>query len=465
MNAENFKRFELKPFLIEALSSQGFTLPTEIQERLIPAIRNGKDVIGQSQTGTGKTLSFLLPIIDQIDQTKTEVQAVITAPTRELAGQLYDELKKLLDFCPDEELIHAKLLVGGTDRARAIESLKVQPQIVVGTAGRIGDLIDDQALKVHTAKMLVVDEADQMLDMGFIADVDKVASRMAESLQMMVFSATIPEKLQPFLKKYMTEPRHVQVDAKSPTATKIEHRLVPLRHREKLNFVVELAKSINPYLAIVFTNTKEQADEVADAMYEAGLNVERIHGGLQPRQRKQVMKLVKEVKVQYLVATDLAARGLDVKGVSHIINYGIPKDLDFYIHRVGRTARAGLDGIAFTIYEAQDQEAVEKLIKRGIQFTYYDLKQGTWTKLDRAPLGVPGRRKRVLSKTATTTKAPQKGTAAKPTGGKAVAKAKKVKPGYKKKARFKQEKESQRQRRISLKRKSNVHRERKRICH
>ncbi|WP_227934952.1 DEAD/DEAH box helicase [Alkalihalobacillus deserti] len=450
MKSENFKRFELKPFLIEALSEQGFTLPTDIQERLIPAIRNGRDVIGQSQTGTGKTLSFLLPILDKIDSQKDEVQAVITAPTRELAGQLFDELKKLLEFCPEDEQIHAKLLVGGTDRARAIGSLKVQPHIVVGTAGRMADLIDDQALKVYTASMLVVDEADQMLDMGFIADVDKVASRMSEKLQMMVFSATIPEKLQPFLKKYMTDPRHVQVDSKHVTATKIEHRIIPLRHREKIKFVVEIAKSITPYLAIVFTNTKEQADEVADAMYEAGLNVERLHGGLQPRQRKQVMKHVKEVKVQYLVATDLAARGIDVKGVTHIINFGLPQDLDFYIHRVGRTARAGMDGIAFTIYEDHDQQAIEKLLKRGVKFTYYDFKQGEWTKLDRVPLGVPGKKKssRTTDTKTTTIKKPSE---QKRTGGKAVARAKAVKPGYKKKARFKQAKEDQKQRRIKKK--------------
>lgn len=454
MKSENFKRFELKPFLIEALDAQGFTLPTEIQERLIPAIRNGRDVIGQSQTGTGKTLSFLLPILDRIDTTKDEVQAVITAPTRELATQLFNELKKLVEHCDEQEQIQAKLLVGGTDRARTIDRLKVQPHIVVGTAGRLADLVEEKALHVYTAKMLVVDEADQMLDMGFIDDVDKVASRMAEDLQMMVFSATIPEKLQPFLKKYMTDPRHVQVEPKRVAATKIEHRIVPLRHREKLSFIVELAQSINPYLAIVFTNTKDEADEVADAMLEAGLNVERLHGGLQPRQRKQVMKQVNDVKVQYLVATDLAARGIDVKGVSHIINYGLPQDLDFYIHRVGRTARAGADGIALTIYDQQDQQAVEKLQKRGIRFTYFDYKKGEWTKLDRAPLGVPGKRK----PTRTTTEAnptpvksltdPQKRT-----GGKAKAKPKRVKPAHKKKARFKQAKEAQRQRRVASKKK------------
>ncbi|MEJ9319085.1 DEAD/DEAH box helicase, partial [Halalkalibacterium halodurans] len=294
-------------------------------------------------------------------------------------------------------------------------------------------LVHEQALNVYTATMLVVDEADQMLDMGFIEDVDKVAARMAENLQMMVFSATIPEKLKPFLKKYMNEPRHVHVQPKQATANLIEHRIVPLRHRDKLEITTEVASVLNPFLAIVFTNTKEQADELADAMLAAGLNVERLHGGLQPRQRKQVMKRVKNYEVQYLVATDLAARGIDIKGVSHIINYSLPKDLDFYVHRVGRTARAGADGIALTIFAPEDEQAVHKLMKRGIQFTYYDLKKGEWQKLDKPPLGVPGEKRRKEDKGL---EAP------------IVKKAKKVKPGYKKKARLAQADQQRRQRRL-----------------
>ncbi|BAB05104.1 DEAD/DEAH box helicase [Halalkalibacterium halodurans] len=438
MKSANFARFQIKKFLLEALSDKGITHPTEIQERLIPAIRNGKDVIGQSQTGTGKTLAFLLPIVDRIEGEREEVQAVITAPTRELAGQIFEELQALLRHVPHDEEIRAKLIVGGTDRSRTLEKLRVQPQIVVGTPGRISDLVHEQALNVYTATMLVVDEADQMLDMGFIEDVDKVAARMAENLQMMVFSATIPEKLKPFLKKYMNEPRHVHVQPKQATANLIEHRIVPLRHRDKLEITTEVASVLNPFLAIVFTNTKEQADELADAMLAAGLNVERLHGGLQPRQRKQVMKRVKNYEVQYLVATDLAARGIDIKGVSHIINYSLPKDLDFYVHRVGRTARAGADGIALTIFAPEDEQAVHKLMKRGIQFTYYDLKKGEWQKLDKPPLGVPGEKRRKEDKGL---EAP------------IVKKAKKVKPGYKKKARLAQADQQRRQRRLNRKKK------------
>ncbi|RXI99423.1 DEAD/DEAH box helicase [Anaerobacillus alkaliphilus] len=440
----NFERFQLKPFIIEALTEQRFFMPTEIQERLIPAIISGKDVIGQSQTGSGKTLAFLIPIVERIDVTKEEVQAVITAPTRELAGQIFAELEKILKNANGE--VSAKLIVGGTDRLREIGRLKTQPQIVVGTPGRIYDMVEEQALKVYTTEMLVVDEADQMLDMGFIEEVDKIASRMGEVLQMLVFSATIPEKLQPFLKKYMNNPRHVQVDPHQTTAERIEHFLLPARHRDRLKLVVDVAKKYNPYFAIIFANTKEQVDEVADAMLQAGLNVERIHGGLLPRQRKQVMKEVNAGKVQYLVASDLAARGIDIKGVTHIINYELPKnDLDWYVHRVGRSARAGESGIALSIYEEKDEASIQKLTDRKIRFTYVDLKNGEWVELENKV------RRHVRKTTLVTPTGTKKGTVLANTGGKAKAKPKKVKPSYKKRARWAQEKIDQKARRKNKK--------------
>jgi ATP-dependent RNA helicase CshB len=441
----NFERFQLKPFIIEALNNQRFFMPTEIQERLIPAIILGKDVIGQSQTGSGKTLAFLIPIVERIEVTKEEVQAVITAPTRELAAQIFEELEKLLKFVSEGE-ISAKLMVGGTDRLRAIGKLKTQPQIVVGTPGRILDLIEEQALKVYTSQILVVDEADQMLDMGFIEEVDKIAVRMGEELQMLVFSATIPEKLQPFLKKYMNNPRHVQVDPGQKAADKIEHFLIPNRHRDKLKLVIDVARKCNPYLALIFANTKEQVDKVAGAMARDGLNVGRIHGGLSPRERKQVMKEVNSAKIQYLVATDLASRGIDIKGVTHIINYELPKnDLDWYIHRVGRSARAGQSGIALSIYEEQDEQDIQKLMSRKIHFSFIDIKNDEWVELE-------NKFKRHVKRNATTTPlVVKRGTATPASGGKAKAKPKSVKPAYKKHARWDQEKQDKQSRRQNKK--------------
>lgn len=416
----SFTRFDLKPFLTEALKSIGFQEPTEIQERIIPTIKKGDSAIGQSQTGTGKTHAYLLPVVDRINAQKEQVQAVITAPTRELAAQIYEELNKLTKFCSEDEMITSKLFIGGTDKLRTIEKLKAQPHIVVGTPGRINDLVKEQALFVHTTKMLVVDEADLMLDMGFINDVDQIAGKMGQDLQILVFSATIPEKLKPFLKKYLENPTFTHVAPKQITAEKIEHLLIPLRHRNKLDLIFEMANVFNPYLALIFTNTKKMADEVADGLIEKGLKVGRIHGDLTPRERKKMMKQIKELEYQYIVATDLAARGIDIKGVSHVINYELPSDLDFYIHRVGRTARAGYSGIAASIYELSDQDALTRLEKMGIEFKHVDLRDHEWVELG-------ARDKRKERKNHAPQAEPGK------LAHKMIRKPKAVKPGYKKK--------------------------------
>ncbi|MFC0270028.1 DEAD/DEAH box helicase [Metabacillus herbersteinensis] len=438
MEETKFNRFAFKPFIIEAITKElKFHEPTEIQERLIPSIKKGESAIGQSQTGTGKTHAYLLPLLDKIDPSKSEVQVVITAPTRELATQIYQEVVKITSFCAEGEKITAKNFIGGTDKVRTIEKLKVQPQIVVGTPGRISDLVKEKALFVHTAIAFVVDEADLMLDMGFIKDVDAVASQMPEKLQILVFSATIPEKLKPFLKKYLKNPKFTHVAPKQATAANIQHVLVPARHRNKTNLVYEMLKSYNPYLAIVFTNTKKKTDEVADALVAKGLKVGRIHGDLSPRERKKMMKDINELVYQYVVATDLAARGIDIEGVSHIINYELPiTDLEFYIHRVGRTARAGTSGIAATIYEPSNDDALIKLEKLGIEFVNMDLVNGEWkTTVDRNR-----RHKRV--KQGDNVDAKAKTMVKKPKG---------VKPGYKKKLNYEMEQIKKRQRRLDRK--------------
>jgi ATP-dependent RNA helicase CshB len=428
-----FERFEFKPFIIEAIKHLQFYKPTEIQERLIPSIMRGESAIGQSQTGTGKTHAYLLPIINQIDPNLLEVQAVITAPTRELATQIYHEILKITKFCPSEEAIVARCFVGGTDKLKTIEKLKTQPHIVVGTPGRINDLVKEQALFVHTAKTLVVDEADLMLDMGFIYDVDQIAGRLPKELQILVFSATIPEKLKPFLRKYMENPKYIHVAPKQATAEKIEHVLVPLRHRDKIKLLHDMLVLYNPYLAIVFTNTKKMADEVAAALSERGLKVGVLHGDLTPRERKKMMKQIRDLEFQYIVATDLAARGIDIEGVSHVINFELPRDLEFYVHRVGRTARAGYSGIAATIYEPSDQDTLTKLEKMGIEFYHRDIVRDEW--VDLPEWNKRSKRKKEEDEIEQIIK-------------KTVKKPKKVKPGYKKKMQEEIEKQKKRLRRL-----------------
>lgn len=432
MKETKFKRFPLKPFLYEGLQSIGFYEPTDIQERIIPKALKNSSVVGQSQTGTGKTHAFLLPILTKIEPENREVQAVITAPTRELANQIYHEVLKLTKFCEKDQIISTKLLVGGTDKARTIEKLKQQPHIIIGTPGRIYDLVKEQALFVHTAQMMVVDEADLMLDMGFLEDVDKIAGLMPEQLQMFVFSATIPENLKPFLKKYMENPEFVQVEPKKRTASSIEHVLIPYRHREKLDIVEDLLQIYNPFLAIVFTNTKKMADFVADGLIARGLKVGIIHGDLSPRERKKMMNQIRNLEYQYIVATDLASRGIDIEGVSHVINYELPNDLSFYIHRSGRTGRASYTGISVIVYDEQDEIKVSKLEKMGIEFKNMDIVNGELIEIQDRNF----RKKRKKTKPDLDPAIIHK-----------VKKPKKVKPGYKKKLKAEMEKQKRLMRR------------------
>jgi ATP-dependent RNA helicase CshB len=436
MNETKFTRFNLKPFIIEAVKELGFYEPTEIQERLIPIVLKGESVVGQSQTGTGKTHAYLLPALQKIDSNRAEVQVIITAPTRELASQVYQEALKITKHAENEKEITARLFIGGTDKQKTIEKLKTQPQIVVGTPGRISDLIKDQALFVHTADYLVIDEADIMLDMGFLEDVDRIAARMQKNLQMLVFSATIAEKLKPFLKKYMENPKYIHVSPQQATAANIEHYLLPARHRSRLNLVYQALLHFNPYLAIVFTNTKKKADEVADGLIAKGMKVGRIHGDLQPRERKKMMKQILDLEYQYIVATDLAARGIDIQGISHVINYELPTDLDFYIHRVGRTARAGFSGIALTIYEDSDEDALIRLEKMGIEFKNADVQKEEWVELE--DRNRRKKRQRQVDEIDVKAKSLYK-------------KPKKVKPGYKKKLQHDTEEFKKRQKRLQKK--------------
>lgn len=436
MNETKFTGFQLKPFIIEAVKELGFYQPTDIQERIIPAVLKGESIVGQSQTGTGKTHSYLLPSLNQIDTDRQEVQVIIAAPTRELASQIYQEVLKVTGHSGKGKEITARLFIGGTDKQKSIEKLKSQPQVIVGTPYRINDLVSEQALLVHTAGMLIVDEADLMLDMGFLEDVDRIATRLPKNLQMLVFSATIPEKLKPFLKKYMENPKYIHIAPKQATAANIEHFLLPSRHRNKLNLVHQALLHFNPYLAIVFTNTKKKADEVADGLMAKGMKVGRIHGDLAPRERRKMMKQILNLEFQYIVATDLAARGIDIQGISHVINYELPTDLDFYIHRVGRTARAGTSGIALTIYDDSDEDALIHLEKMGIEFKNADFQNGEWQELE--DRNRRKKRQRQVNEIDLKAKSMFK-------------KPKKVKPGYKKKLQQETEEFKKRQKKIQRK--------------
>ena len=371
----SFKQFQFQPFINEALAEKGFEEPTEVQEKLIPIIKKGKSVIGQSQTGSGKTHTFLLPLMDKVKPTIDEVQIVITAPSRELANQIYQEAQQLARFSQPE--IRVSNFVGGTDKQRQLTKLKhQQPHVVIGTPGRILDMMNEQALKVHTAFAFVVDEADMTLDMGFLAEVDQIAGRLPEKLQMLVFSATIPEKLRPFLKKYLENPVIEHIKPKTVISETIDNWLISTKGKNSNQIIYQLLTIGHPYLAIVFANTKQRVDEITDYLKDQGLKVAKIHGDITPRERKRVMRQVQNLDYQYVVATDLAARGIDIEGVSHVINAEVPHELDFFIHRVGRTGRNGLNVTAITLYSPADDEAITQIEQLGVSFKPKEIKNG-----------------------------------------------------------------------------------------
>ena len=362
-----FNQFHLKSFLLEAVRSLHFEQPTPIQKRVIPLVEAGKNVVGQSATGSGKTHAYLLPIFDQLNLDQLKTQAVITTPSRELAYQLYDNAKQLAQHCP--KTIHIADYIGGTDKARQLQKLKhEQPQVVIGTPGRILDLINAQALDVHTAKQMVIDEADMTLDMGFLNPVDQIASHFGKQIQMLVFSATIPQRLTPFLKKYMANPAVVKIPVRSVINPDVSNWLMSTRGRQRGPLIYRLLTLGQPYLALVFANTRQRVIDLTRYLRRRGLKVAMVEGGLQPRRRKRVMRQIRELKYQFVVATDLAARGIDIPGVSLVINDQIPKATDYFIHRVGRTGRNGTPGTAITLYSPDEGQLVDSVEKLGIKF-------------------------------------------------------------------------------------------------
>lgn len=429
-----FKQMNLADYLLKGIEAKGFKKPTEVQERLIPMIQKGRSVVGQSQTGTGKTHTFLLPLMSEVNAEKDEVQVVVTAPSRELATQIYDEAIRLASFSDDK--LRVSLIVGGTDKQRQLEKLENhQPHIVIGTPGRILDMTNEQVLKIHTASSFVVDEADMTLDMGFLKEVDQIAGKLPEKLQMLVFSATIPENLKPFLKKYMENPHIEVVASKEVISDTIDNWLVSTKGQNSNQLIADLLQVGHPYLAIIFANTKVRVDEITQYLKEQGFKVAKIHGDITPRERKRVMRQIQNLEYQFVVATDLAARGIDIEGVSHIINAEVPKELDFFIHRVGRTGRQGLLGTAITLYEPGDEDAIIQLEKMGIAFQPKEFRKGELVDTyDR-------NRRKQREKQIQMLDPKIKGLVKK--------KKKKIKPGYKKKIKQAISEQERKQRKIS----------------
>lgn len=336
--------------------------PTPIQERTIPSVLEGKDVIAKAQTGTGKTLAFVLPILEKIDVQNSDVQALILTPTRELAQQITKEIKKMME---NLEGVNVLAVYGGQDVEHQLKKLKGAQHIVVATPGRLLDHIRRGTIDLSTIQMLVIDEADQMLLMGFLPEVDDIIHETFPSRQTMLFSATMPKEIQSLAKRYMVEPEFIEVKAKKVTVEEIKQVVIETTDRRKQATLLHLIEEHRPFLAIIFCRTKIRAKKLHDALIANGYESDELHGDLPQSKREKAMKRFREAKTQFLVATDVAARGLDVEGVTHVYNYDIPQDVESYVHRIGRTGRAGGDGVAITLVAPKDLEFL-RMIEKGI---------------------------------------------------------------------------------------------------
>ena len=355
----------------ELLKSQGIYQPTPIQEKTIPVLLTGKDVIAQAQTGTGKTLAFVLPILERINSQKPWVQALIVTPTRELALQITTEIKKLTSALG----INVLAAYGGQDVLQQVHKLKGNIHIVVATPGRLLDHLDRRTVVLNGVSMVVLDEADQMLHLGFIKDVEKILLHTPAKRQTMLFSATIPSQIRELAGQYMRKPVDVRVQSKGITLEEIKQVAIDTTDRAKQDTLCKLIEQFRPYLAIAFCRTKRRASALNETLRARGFESDELHGDLSQAKREQVMRRFREAKLQILVATDVAARGLDVEGVTHVFNYDIPADVESYIHRIGRTGRAGQVGMAVTLVtprERVDLHRIESAIGQSIKIRSLD---------------------------------------------------------------------------------------------
>lgn len=358
-----FKDLGLIPELLEAVQRAGFEEATPIQEGTIPLALEGKDVIGQAQTGTGKTAAFGLPMLQKIDTSAKEVQGLVIAPTRELAIQTQEELYRL----GRDKKVKVQVVYGGADIGRQIRSLKERPHIVVGTPGRLLDHINRRTLKLGNIETLVLDEADEMLNMGFLEDIEAIISKTPAERQTLLFSATMPKSIKDIGVKFMKDPEHIKIKAKEMTASLIDQYYVRCKDFEKFDIMTRFFDVQAPELTIVFARTKRRVDELSRGLEIRGYRAEGIHGDLTQQKRMSVLRGFKNGAIDVLVATDVAARGLDISGVTHVYNFDIPQDPESYVHRIGRTGRAGKDGMSVTFVTPNEMgylRVIEDLTKR-----------------------------------------------------------------------------------------------------
>jgi ATP-dependent RNA helicase DeaD len=356
-----FSALGISAAMTDRLSENGIVSPTPVQTQAIPLLVAGKDLLAQAQTGTGKTLAFLLPMMEKINPSEEHVQALVISPTRELALQITAEAEKLASV----KGVNILAVYGGQDVERQKRRLQNTVHLVIGTPGRILDHVDRKSVNFTKIRMLVLDEADQMLDMGFLRDVERIIHHCARHRQTVLCSATMPKEIAALSVKYLTNPAEVRI-AGGVTIEKTKQIVAEIPEDKKQDALCALIEEYKPFLSIVFCRTKRRAHALNKSLKARGYASDELHGDLTQGKREQVMRAFREMKTQYLIATDVAARGLDIEGVTHVFNYDIPRDAETYIHRIGRTGRAGQNGFAVTLVSKGDRGTLSH-IERGIK--------------------------------------------------------------------------------------------------
>jgi len=438
-----FSAFNLKKQTIGCLAKQGLVDASPIQETIIPRALRGESLICQSPTGSGKTHAYLVPIIDRVDENLPRLQSVIVCPSRELARQVYEFARPFQKYY---QHLKIRLLTSEAEKSDNLSGLSQAPQIVIGTPGRLKDLLSGEyALDLHGVKSLVLDEADMLMELGYFNDIDAVYSLMPKEVQVMVFSATLDEGLREKLSHYVSSD-FIFEGGKDQTAPQVKHHLVDIKHKDPVEAVKNFLVIRNPYLCLVFSSRKEEVRRAYDALKEADFSVTMFSGDLDQRQRRQVIRLIKENRYQIIVSSDLLSRGIDIDDVSDVVSLDLPGDLEYYYHRAGRTGRFGKSGDSWVFYDSDHEEKAKALLQQGVPFDYYELKAGSLV-ID--PVGLAPKTKLKKKKAFS----PEEQREVK------IAKAKshtdKVKPAYKKKMRWEVERVKNKYRRKAIQKSVN----------
>ncbi|AGM25791.1 DEAD-box ATP-dependent RNA helicase [Spiroplasma syrphidicola EA-1] len=368
-----FNQLNLKPELLRAIEKEGYTNPTEIQAKSIPVIFDNKDLLGKSHTGTGKTAAFLLPILSNLQLEFKRPQAIILCPTRELAIQVLNQIRKFSQFLQG---VNATLICGGSNMANQIYGLK-KCNIVVGTPGRVIDHLNRRTLRLNNIKTIVLDEADEMLKMGFKKDIDQVFSNIPNEHQTLLFSATMPKGVLEIVDKYQKEPVQIKISHQDREQNNIKQYYVNAQGYNKTDAFINLIKATNPQLSIIFANTKIMTNQLSKLLLEQGIKNTVINGDKTQGERVRAMREFRAGNVKVLIATDVAARGIDVEGIDYVYNYDLPLEQEVYTHRIGRTARAGAEGVAISIISTRKDflhlKSIEKYQRKETELYNLDL--------------------------------------------------------------------------------------------